>query len=424
MSAPVLIVEDRRSLAAMLAETLHREGYAVEISHRGDDAVARLRSQGPFLAVLTDLKLPGADGLAVLAAARGVDPQLPVFLITAYATVDTAVAALKAGARDYFPKPLDIDRVLAALAAAVQPRGALLAQDSSGSFVDELIGASPAFTAALVALRRVAPTAAAVLLQGPSGSGKELFARALHQLSPRQAGPFVPFNCAAVPDTLVEAELFGYERGAFTGATARHPGRFEQAGAGTLFLDEVGEVPLTTQVKLLRALEDHRIARLGGEGEIAVDVRIVAASNRDLAEAVSAGAFRRDLFHRLHVFPITLPSLAERREDIPALVLHLLARAAARHGVAQPTLRPAAFAALVLPAWPGNVRELANVLERTAILAAGGVVGIGQLGLDPAACRAGLADPSARALAARLAGDEAGELARALDVEPRSLSGG
>ena len=424
MSAPVLIVEDRKSLAAMLVETLRREGYAVEVSHRGDEAVARLRSQGPYLAVLTDLKLPGADGLAVLAAARDVDPQLPVFLITAYASVETAVAALKAGARDYFPKPLDIDRVLAALAAAAQPRGALLATPPVGSFVDELIGASPAFTAALAALRRVAPTTAAVLLQGPSGSGKELFARALHQLSPRREGPFVPFNCAAVPDTLVEAELFGYERGAFTGATARHLGRFEQAHGGTLFLDEVGEVPLATQVKLLRALEDHRVARLGGEGEIEVDVRIVAATNRDLAHAVGAGLFRRDLYHRLHVFPITLPSLAERRDDIPALALHLLARAAARHGVAQPTLRPAAFAALVLHPWPGNVRELANLLERVAILAEAGMVGIGQLGLDLTACRVGLAEPAARSLAARLAGDEAGELARALDVEPRLLGRG
>jgi DNA-binding NtrC family response regulator len=418
---PVLVVEDRRSLAAMLEETLAREGYAVEVTLRGDDAVRRLSTQGPYLAVITDLKLPGADGLAVLAAARAADPQVPVFLITAHATVETAVAALKAGARDYFTKPLDIDRVLAALAAAAQPRRALLAP-AAESFVDELIGASPAFVAAIAALRRVAPTDAAVLLAGPSGSGKELFARALHQLSARRSGPFVPFNCAAVPDTLVEAELFGYERGAFTGATARHPGRFEQAGGGTLFLDEVGEVPPATQVKLLRALEDHRVARLGGEGEIAVDVRVVAATNRDLADAVAAGAFRRDLFHRLHVFPIVLPSLAERREDIPALALHLLARAAARHGLTQPTLRPAALATLVLPGWPGNVRELANTLERVAILAAGGVVGIGQLGVAADACRAGLRDPAARTLAARLAADEAGELARFLSVPASALS--
>ena len=417
MSVPVLVVEDRKSLAAMLEETLRRERYEVEVVHRGDEAVRAVATRGPYLAVITDLKLPGADGLKVLAAARAVDPQLPVFLITAYATVETAIAALKAGARDYFTKPLDIDRVLAALAAAALPRQGLLAP-AMATFVDELIGSSPAFLAALTALRRVAPTDVAVLLAGPSGSGKELFARALHQLSPRRAGPFVPFNCAAVPDTLVEAELFGYERGAFTGATARHAGRFEQSGGGTLFLDEVGEVPPATQVKLLRALEDHRIARLGGDGEITVDVRVVAATNRDLADALATGAFRRDLYHRLHVFPITLPGLAERREDIPALVMHLLARAAARHGIAHPTLRPAALATLVLHDWPGNVRELANTLERVVILAEGGIVGIGQLGVDAEACRSSLRDPAARSLAARLAADEAGELARFLSVPP------
>ena len=420
MSAPLLLVEDRRSLAAMLEETLAREGYAVEVVHRGDEAVHRLQAHGPFLAVLTDLKLPGADGLAVLAAARAADAQLPVYLMTAFATVGTAVAALKAGARDYFTKPLDLDRVLAALAAGTAPRRALLA-GRGGGFLDELVGSSPAFVAALAALQRVAVTDAAVLLEGPSGSGKELFARALHQLSPRRAGAFVPFSCAAVPDTLVEAELFGYERGAFTGATARHPGRFEQAHGGTLFLDEVGEVPLPAQVKLLRALEDHRVARLGGEGETAVDVRIVAATNRDLGAAVAAGEFRRDLYHRLRVFPIALPGLVERRDDVPALALHLLARAAARHGIAQPTLRPAALAALTLHDWPGNVRELANLLERVAILAAGGVVGVADLGLGPAPCRAALADPAARALAARLAADEGADLARFLSVPPATL---
>ncbi len=243
------------------------------------------------------------------------------------------------------------------------------------------------FAGAVTALRRVAPTDAAVLLLGPSGSGKELFARALHQLSQRSGGPFVAFNCAAVPESLVESELFGHERGAFTGASARHVGRFEQAHRGTLFLDEVGEVPLATQAKLLRALEEHRVTRLGGEGEVVVDVRVVAASNRDLDEAVAAGSFRRDLFHRLSVFPIQLPGLVERREDIPALTLHLLERAGARHAAPVPTLRPAAMAALVLAPWPGNVRELANLLERVVILAEGAAVGVDELGLDPAACR-------------------------------------
>jgi DNA-binding NtrC family response regulator len=411
VTPPLLVVEDRRSLGEMLAETLRKEGYEVELVVRGDVAVQRLRESGPYLAVLTDLRLPGADGLVVLRAARTVDPFLPVFLITGFATVETAVAALKQGARDYFPKPLEMERVLDGLRAACEPRRALLAMPSTSEGLPDLVGSAPPFAGAVSALRRVAPTDATVLLLGPSGSGKELFARALHQLSRRSLGGFVAFNCAAVPETLVESELFGHERGAFTGANARHAGRFEQAHRGTLFLDEIGEVPLATQAKLLRALEEHRITRLGGEGEMAVDVRVVAASNRDLAEAVAGGAFRRDLFHRVAVFPIHLPALAERREDIPALALYLLERAGNRHGVGVPVLQPAAMAALVLAPWPGNVRELANLLERVAILAEGRSVGINELGLEPAACREGLADDGARRLAARLAGAETGELA-------------
>jgi DNA-binding NtrC family response regulator len=421
MSAPLLVVEDRRSLGEMLAETLRTEGYEVELVLRGDTAVERLQEQGPYLAVITDLKLPGVDGLAVLRTARTVDPLLPVFLITGYATVDTAVTALKQGARDYFPKPLDMERVLEGLRSACEPRRALLEVPPTGQGLPELVGAAPAFVGAVTALRRVAPTDAAVLLLGPSGSGKELFARAIHQLSRRQAGPFVAFNCAAVPESLVESELFGHERGAFTGATARHVGRFEQGHAGTLFLDEIGEVPLSTQAKLLRALEEHRITRLGGEGEIVVDVRVIAASNRDLDEAVAAGSFRRDLFHRLSVFPIQLPALVDRREDVPALTLHLLARAAARHGVPVPTLRPAAMAALVLAPWPGNVRELANLLERAVILTEGRPVAAAELGLDAAACRDGLADASARRLAVRLAGGESAELAGFLGIPVNQL---
>ncbi|HVN75877.1 MAG TPA: sigma-54 dependent transcriptional regulator [Thermoanaerobaculaceae bacterium] len=424
MNAPVLIVEDRRSLAEMLAETLRKEGYEVEIALRGDEAVERVRQGGPYLAVVTDLKLPGADGLDVLRAARGADPLLPVFLITGYATVATAVEALKLGARDYFPKPLDIERVLDVVRAACEPRRALLATPPTGEGIPELVGSSPVFAGAVTALRRVAPTDAAVLLLGPSGSGKELFARGLHQLSRRSDGPFVAFNCAAVPESLVESELFGHERGAFTGATARHVGRFEQAHHGTLFLDEIGEVPLGTQAKLLRSLEERRITRLGGEGEIAVDARVVAASNRDLDDALARGAFRRDLFHRLSVFPIRLPALAERRDDIPTLTLHLLARAGTRHSVAVPALRPAATAALVLAPWPGNVRELANLLERVVILAEGRPVGVGELGLDAGACRAGLADPDARRLALRLSAGELAELARFLGVPPAVVGNG
>lgn len=410
MSPPVLVVEDRCSLAEMLAETLRAEGYEVEVALRGDAAVRRLAAPAPLLAVITDLKLPGASGLEVLRAARAADSQLPVFLVTGFATVQTAVDALKAGARDYFTKPLDMELLLAALHAATEPRRALLAALPRESGMPALVGTAPAFLAALTALRRVAPTDAAVLLLGPSGSGKELFARAVHHLSPRRAGPFVAFNCAAVPETLVESELFGHERGAFTGATARHVGRFEQAHGGTLFLDEVGEIPLPTQSKLLRAVEERRITRLGGEADVAVDARILAATNRDLESSVAAGAFRRDLFHRLHVFPIRLPSLAERRQDIPALVLHLAGRAAERLRVQPPTFAPAAMAALALADWPGNVRELANVVERTIILHGEATVTCADLGLDPAVCRTALGEPEAVALAVKLAGPQLGEL--------------
>ncbi len=415
MSLPLLVVEDRRSLAAMLEETLVREGYAVRVAVRGDEAVALLRSGERWLAVVTDLKLPGADGLEVLAAARSADPELPVFLITAHATVATAVTALKQGARDYFQKPLDMDRLLAALRAAVSPREALLAA-VEGAGAPVLVGNSTTFTSAVAAARRVAPTEATVLLLGASGTGKELFAQTIHWLSPRRGGPFVAFNCAAVPETLIEAELFGYERGAFTGATARHLGRLEQARGGTLLLDEIGEVPLAVQVKLLRALEERAVARLGGTGTVPVDVRLVAATNRDLEEAVREGSFRSDLYHRLSVFPIRLPRLVERRDDIPALAAHLLARAAARHGRRPLTLRPAALGALVLAPWPGNVRELANVMERAAILAVHEWVGLAELALDRTACLEGWRDKEARAKAERAAGSEVEELAAFLGV--------
>jgi two-component system, NtrC family, response regulator AtoC len=410
VSGAVLVVEDRPSLAAMLAETLRSEGYDVEVLGRGDEAVARVKAPGALLAVVSDLKLPGASGLDVLQAAREADPFVPVFVITGYATVETAVAALKAGARDYFSKPLDMEHVLAALRAACEPRRALLSTQPAVRGAPELVGAAPAFLAAVAALRRVATTNAAVLLLGPSGSGKELFARALHAMSPRSGGPFVAFNCAAVPDTLVESELFGHERGAFTGATARHVGRFEQAHHGTLFLDEIAEVPVATQSKLLRAVEEYRVSRLGGSGEVVVDVRIVAATNQDLQERVLAGSFRRDLYHRLAVFPIQLPALTERREDVPALALHLLSRAAARNGLQPPNLAPSAMAALTLAPWPGNVRELANLVERSVILASGPTVALRELGLDPAACRAAWENVAARELASRLAGADLGEL--------------
>lgn len=413
MMGPVLVVEDREQLAAMLAETLAREGYRVEVLLRGDEAVARITEGTTLLAVITDLKLPGADGLEVLQAARRRDPQLPVFLITAFASVETAVQALKLGARDYFPKPLEMARLLVALRSAASARGQLLALEPAPG-APTLVGESPSFLSALEALRRVAPTEASVLLLGESGTGKELFARSLHAYSPRRHGPFVAFACAAVPETLLEAELFGYERGAFTGASARHVGRFEQASGGTLFLDEIGDIGPAVQVKLLRALEERRISRLGGSGEISVDVRLVAATNRDLASDVVRGNFRADLYHRLNVFPITLPPLRERRRDIPALALHLLSRASAKNGLPLPLLRPSALGALVLAPWPGNIRELANHMERVAILSAGERVGPGELQLSRELLGQGWEQQDVRELALEFAGEEVEELKRYL----------
>jgi DNA-binding NtrC family response regulator len=286
--------------------------------------------------------------------------------MTAYGTVAAAVAAMKLGAADFLEKPVEIAelyRRVAELTGRSTP-----AEIFAPAGAPPIVGAHPRLKAALRLLERVAPTDSTVLLTGESGTGKELFARALHALSPRAKGPFVAVNCAAIPESLIETELFGHERGAFTGADRRRLGRFELARGGTLFLDEIGELPLAVQAKVLRVLDGGRFERVGGGEPLASDARVVAATNRDLAGMAAAGAFRRDLLFRLEIFPIALPSLAERPGDLPALCRHLLERLAGRHGVAVPELEPAALERLELASWPGNVRQLANVLERAVIL--------------------------------------------------------
>jgi DNA-binding NtrC family response regulator len=368
-SGRILIVEDRDSLRRMLERALGQEGYEVAAAADGQAGI-RLLEERPFDFVLTDLKLPDVSGLDVLAASRTAQPRVPVVVLTGYGTVGTAVEAMKLGAYDFLEKPLEIDDLSRLIERAIGERDEATVFRVPGA--PPIVGVHPRLRAALRLLQRVGPTESTVLLTGESGTGKELFARAIHALSPRRSGPCVALNCAAIPESLIENELFGHEKGAFTGADRRQPGRFELAQGGTLFLDEIGELPLGVQGKVLRALEERTFERVGGGRTLRADARLVAATNRDLAAMVEAGEFRSDLFFRLNVFPIELPPLRERASDIPLLARHLLAEIARRHNVdPPPRLEEAADELLAGEPWPGNVRELANVLERAVILTEG-----------------------------------------------------
>jgi DNA-binding NtrC family response regulator len=368
--ARILVVEDRASLRRMLASALAQEGHQVETAADGAEGVRRA-AEGGWDLVLTDLKLPGASGLEVLAASRRAAPDTPVVVLTAHGTVQTAVEAMKAGAVDFLEKPVEIEDLFALVGSWVESR-----PPTDEPFAPPggptIVGSHPRMRSALRLLERVAGTDSTVLLTGESGTGKELFARALHALSPRREGPFVAVNCAAIPEALLENELFGHEKGAFTGAHRREAGRFEQAGAGTLLLDEIGELGPAIQSKVLRVLEERTFERVGSSKTLQADVRLVAATNRDLGAMVEEGSFRSDLYYRLEVFPLELPPLRERTSDIPQIAAHLLERIAERHGLATPRLTSGAAKLLERQRWPGNVRELANVLERAVILGEGG----------------------------------------------------
>jgi DNA-binding NtrC family response regulator len=374
----VLLVEDKAELREMLQQALERMKY--EVTPAGTAGAGRnaLRERR-FSAVLTDLKLPDGSGLDVLRSAMEVDGSLPVVVMTAYGTIAEAVSAMRDGAYDFIQKPIDLQHLQHVLGRAIERyqllrENLVLKEEYARRFgFPEMVGEHAAIVAAGREMQRIAPLDSTVLLLGESGTGKELFARAIHKLSPRAQKPFLALNCAAIPESLVENELFGHEKGAFTGADTRQAGRFELAHGGTLFLDEIGELPLAVQAKLLRALEAGRVQRLGATSDVSVNVRVIAATNRDLEAAAEAQAFRRDLYYRLAVFPIRIPPLRERGSDILLLAEHFLERF--RRELRKPQLSLAAGAKQALAAhhWPGNVRELQNVMERAAILNDGSI---------------------------------------------------
>jgi DNA-binding NtrC family response regulator len=370
----ILLVEDKPELRAMLRKALEKAAYTVDEAPDGTSAIDKVRNKR-YLTVLTDLKLPGASGLDVLREARRADPMIPVILITAYGSVEDAVTAMKDGAFDFIQKPVDLDhlKLLVARAARQQEllrENLLLREEYAERYgFPRIVGEHPSMQAASQMVQRVAPTDSTVLLLGESGTGKELFARALHHLSRRKDCAFVALNCAAIPEGLVENELFGHERGAYTGAGARKIGKLELAHRGTIFLDEIGELPLAIQSKLLRVLEERRFERVGGTQAIDVDVRILVATNKNLQEAVERKTFREDLYFRISSVPITIPPLRERGDDVILLAEHFLERF--RREFRKPALEftGASRARLRGHQWSGNVRELQNSIERAAILA-------------------------------------------------------
>jgi DNA-binding NtrC family response regulator len=376
---PILLVEDKDSLRAMLRAALEEQGQQVIEARDQAEAVARLQDSRIDL-VLSDLRLTSGDGFGVLRAAKDVDSDLPVIVMTAYGSIQDAVQAMKEGALDFLAKPVDLDHLHLLVGRALSQRRLaaehlLLKEElAARRGAPTIIGDDPSVKRVSNALARAADAGATVLLLGESGTGKELYARTLHALGARSSGPFVAINCAAIPETLLETELFGHEKGAFTGATARKPGRFELAHRGTLFLDEIGDLPLALQAKILRVLEDKRFERVGGTQSLQVDVRVVAATNRQLKAAVAARQFREDLYFRLSVYPIEIPPLRERGTDLETLARYFIDRFSRDVKNRPLKLSDAALEALRAYRWPGNVRELQNCIERAVILSDGDTI--------------------------------------------------
>ena len=375
----ILVVDDEENMVHFLTKLLRGEGFEVEGARTGETALERLRA-APFELVLTDLKLPDADGIEILKASRDLSPETVVVLITAYGTIESAIEAMRAGAYDYVTKPFRASEILQVVGKALervrlrrevsQLRQAVEKRFGFGS----LVGKSPKMQEVYTQIEKIASARGTVLIQGESGTGKELVAKAIHFNGSRKSGPFVVINCGAIPETLQESELFGHEKGAFTGAVALKKGLFEEAHGGTLFLDEVAELAPGLQAKLLRALQDGEIRRVGGTKTLRVDARIIAATNRDLAAEVREGAFREDLFYRVNVIPIFLPPLRERGEDLPLLADHCLDRLTREGGGTRKRLSAEALRTMMAYPWPGNVRELEHALERATLLSEGEVI--------------------------------------------------
>lgn len=370
--ATILLIDDEASIRRTLKEILEFEKYQVVEAPDGFTAIALFKKQ-TIDVVLLDIKMPKMDGLEVLDFLQEINPEVPVIMISGHGTIDTAVEAVKKGAFDYISKPPDLNRLLITLRNA-QERHSLVAETKSlkrkisRAGLQDIIGECPQIIAVKETIRQIAPSEARVLVTGPNGSGKELVARWIHEGSQRSNAPLVEVNCAAIPSELIESELFGHEKGSFTSAHKQKLGKFEQASGGTLFLDEIGDMSLSAQAKVLRVLQEHTLTRVGGERDIKVDVRIIAATNKDLNEEISAGRFREDLYHRLAVIVLPVPALCERREDIPALIEHFIKIICREYGIPCKKIDREAVNALTKLPWTGNIRELRNVVERLIIL--------------------------------------------------------
>ncbi|TNF47164.1 sigma-54-dependent Fis family transcriptional regulator [bacterium] len=374
-----LVVDDNPNVCRFLKDFLQKEGFDVFVATNVEEAIP-IADKEKLDLVITDLKMPGKSGLDLVTYCKKIRPRMPVIMISAYGNIEAAVTAMKKGAYDFITKPVNEDELLIVIKKALSEssKNEELVDDyfaSAEDFTPEFIGSTPAVHEILDTIRKIGPTDSTVLITGETGVGKELVARAIHMSSRRKGKPFVKVNCAAIPETLIESELFGYEKGAFTGAVINKPGRFEIAGMGTLFLDEIGEIPPHLQVKLLTVLQDKSFERVGGVKTIKVDMRIIAATNRDLKEAVESGQFRSDLFYRLNVVPIHIPPLRERRDDLASHVEYFLGRFAAKHGKGDMELSREIMPAMISYSWPGNIRELENIMERMVLMSEGGEIG-------------------------------------------------